>query len=151
MGRISGKDFDISIGGIDIHVESASLSIEDSSGVGKTRGIPNGRVSGEVSASGEMVLDAANVALLTEIASKAGAWQLIEVFDMLFYGKASGGEEMKVEAFGCALKASEVINITSTGGEKHTSTFPFDITSPDFVWINGVPYLDQDDVAEIVA
>ncbi|MNP76220.1 hypothetical protein D3C76_1734230 [compost metagenome] len=58
----------------------------------------------------------------------------------MFFAKA-GEEELKVEAFGCKLKVSSLLNIDPKGGEKSKHKVPFDVTSPDFVRINGVPYL----------
>ena len=68
MQRLSGKNFDVYLGDMLVHVESASLDIEDSSEVAKTNGIPNGWTDGEVGASGEIEVDAANLKLVTEAA-----------------------------------------------------------------------------------
>ncbi|WP_319780801.1 DUF2597 family protein [Maridesulfovibrio sp.] len=142
--RLSGKNFDVSLGDISLHVEKATVSIEDNSATVKDRGVPNGWVDGDVGASGELEVDAQNLNLITEAASSAGSFRELEEFDILFFAKA-GNDEMKVEAFGCKLKIESLLDIDSKGGEKHISKIPFEITSPDFIRINGVPYLSEAD------
>ena len=56
MERISGMSFDFYMMGFPIHVESVNLSISDNSAVALTRGIPDGWVSGDVAAEGEIDL-----------------------------------------------------------------------------------------------
>lgn len=142
MQRISGKEFDITIGDLMLRVSKASLEISDNSSVAKSGGIPDGWVSGDVEASGEMELDPANLALLTDAADAAGSFRGLDVFDILFYAKVGSGEELKVQAFGCKLKVSSLLDIDRSGGEKHNTKIPYLVTSPDFVRINGVPYLE---------
>lgn len=150
-GRVSGKNFDINLGDFTVHVETATLNIEDSTAAAKTKGIPNGHTDGEVAASGEIVVDAQNLGLITDAAKMAGSFRGLDSFDILFYAQATGGEEMKVEAFGCKLQVSAAVNITATGGEKHTTTLPYFVTSPDFVRINGVPYLTSKEIEGLMA
>lgn len=138
---ISGKNFDTSIGDLTVHVETATLSIEDASGVGKSKGVPTSRVDGEVGGSGDIVLDISNFNIVSEQAKRAGSWRGLPTFDLLFYANDNRGEEFKVEAFGCALRLESLVNVDSKGGEKSTVTLKYDVTSPDFVRINGVPYL----------
>ena len=125
MQRLSGKSFDVTLGDLKLHIEKASLDIEDGSEVAKTGGVPNGWVDGEVSASGEIELDGENVKILSEAA------------------------EMKVEAFGCKLKVSKLLDVDGKGGEKHITTIPYIVTSPDFVRINGTPYLKPEETEEL--
>jgi hypothetical protein len=150
MSRIGGKNFDINIGDLSVHVEKASLSITDNSAPAKDRGVPNGYVEGDVEASGEIEVDATGLSLISEAAKSAGSWRELEPFDCVFYAKGSSGEEIKVEAFGCKLKIESLLDIDSKGGEKHLSKLPFDVTSPDFVRINGVPYLAADETKDLV-
>ena len=51
-----------------------------------------------------------------------------------------------MEAFGCKLKVSSLLDIDPKGGSKTTHKVPFDVTSPDFIRINGVPYLDASEI-----
>ncbi|KIP97034.1 MULTISPECIES: DUF2597 family protein [Pseudomonas] len=145
MARISGKNFDVNIGDLLVHVETATLDITDNSAVAQDKGVPNGHVDGDVSASGELELDTSNFTLLIEAARRAGSFRALEPFDSVFFAKA-GDEELRVEAFGLKLKVSSLLNIDSKGGEKSKHKVPFDVTSPDFVRINGVPYLDATEI-----
>lgn len=140
MARIGGKNFDVNLGDLLIHVETCTLDITDNSAVAKDKGVPNGHVDGDVEASGELELDSSNFNLLIEAARRAGSFRALPPFDSVMYAKA-GDEELRVEAFGCKLKVSSLLNITSTGGEKSKHKVPFDVTDPDFIRINGVPYL----------
>lgn len=150
MGRISGKSFDVHIGDMLVHVEKVSLSITDNSGVAKDKGIPNGTIDGDVEASGELELDATAFSLIMEAASRAGSFRGLEPFDCLFYAKPGGKEELKIEAFGCKLKIESLLDADSKGGEKHVSKVTFDVTSPDFVHINGVPYLQSSEIEGLI-
>lgn len=151
--RISGKDFYVFLAGRMIHVESASLSIEDGSAVAMSHGIPNGRVDGETKAQGEMEVDTQNFLILSEIAAEAGSWKGIEPFDMLFFASTActgGIEGISIEAFGCMLKINEMLSIDPKGGEKSKYKLTFDVTDPDFVKINGIPYLKSCETFGIV-
>ncbi|HCE3961464.1 DUF2597 family protein [Pseudomonas aeruginosa] len=148
MARISGMNFDITLGDLQVHVEKATLDITDNSAVVQTRGVPDGFVDGDVTASGEYELDAANFALLIEAAKRAGSFRKLEPVDSLFYAKA-GDSEVRVEAFGCKLKVSSLLDIDPKGGSKTTHKVPFDVTSPDFIRINGVPYLDASETEDL--
>ena len=41
------------------------------------------------------------------------------------------------------------MNIDPKGGEKTKHKVPFEVTSPDFIRINGVPYLDATEIEGI--
>ena len=140
MSRIGGKNFDVNLGDLLVHVESCTLDITDNTAVAQSRGVPDGHVDGDVAASGEMEFDTSNFNLLIEAARSAGSFRELEPFDSVFFAKA-GEEELRVEAFGCKLKVSSLLSIDPKGGEKSKHKVPFDVTSPDFIRINGVPYL----------
>lgn len=149
--RIAGINFDISVGDLALTVSKSTLNIEDTIEVARDNGTPNGWVSGEVGGEGEMELDAAGVAILSEAAKNAGSWRELPEFDQLFYAKAGSGEEMKVEAFGCKFKVESILDIDKNkGGEKHITKLKYLVTSPDFVHINGVPYLSKAETEKIV-
>lgn len=141
MARIGGKNFDINLGDLLIHVESATLDITDNTAVAQDKGVPNGFVDGDVTASGELELDTQNLNLIIESARQAGSFRKLANFDTVFFAQTAD-EELRVEAFGCKLKISSVLSIDPKGGEKTKHKLPFDVTSPDFIRINGVPYLD---------
>ncbi|PWE46174.1 DUF2597 domain-containing protein [Pseudomonas prosekii] len=145
MSRIGGKNFDVNLGDLLIHVESCTLDITDNSATAQTRGVPDGYVDGDVAASGEFELDSTNFTLLIEAARTAGSFRKLEPFDSVFFAKA-GDEELRIEAFGCKLKVSSLLSIDPKGGEKTKHKVPFDVTSPDFIRINGVPYLDASEI-----
>lgn len=145
MARIGGKNFDVNLGDLLVHVESCTLDITDNTAVAQDKGVPNGHVDGDVSASGEMEFDTANFNLLIEAAKRAGSFRQLDPFDSVFFAKA-GEEELRVEAFGCKLKVSSLLNIDPKGGEKSKHKVPFDVTSPDFIRINGVPYLAAEEI-----
>ena len=141
MARIGGMNFDINLGDLQIHVESATLDITDNTAVVQDRGVANGFVDGDVTASGEVEVDTQNLNLIIESARQAGSFRKLANFDTVFFAQTAD-EELRVEAFGCKLKISSLLSIDQKGGEKTKHKLPFDVTSPDFIRINGVPYLD---------
>jgi len=145
MARISGMNFDVNLGDLQVHIEKATLDITDNSAAVQTGGVPDGHVDGDVSASGEFELDSANFGLLIEAAQRAGSFRKLEPFDVVFFAKA-GEDELRVEAFGCKLKVSSLLDIDPKGGSKTSHKVPYDVTSPDFIRINGVPYLDASEI-----
>lgn len=142
--RISGKSFDFMLGDLSIHAEKFTCDIEDGSEVAKTKGVPVGRLAGPVGASGEIELDATNMNLVIESARSAGSFRALDTFDIVAYAKA-GDEEKRVEIFGCALKISSLLDVDSNSATKDVTKIPYEVTSPDFVRINGVPYLSADE------
>jgi hypothetical protein len=140
MARIGGKSFDVNLGDLLVHVENATLDITDNSAVAQDKGVPNGFVEGDVTASGELELDTLNFNLVIEAARRAGSFRELPPFDQVFFAKTPT-EEMRVEAFGCKFKISNLLSIDPKGGEKGKHKLPFDVTSSDFIRINGVPYL----------
>ncbi|WP_257274876.1 DUF2597 family protein, partial [Endozoicomonas sp. SESOKO4] len=83
-----------------------------------------------------------NLNLIIESADRAGSFQELEPSDLTFFAKTPNNE-LKVQAFGCKMKISSLLDIDTSGGEKHLTTIPFLVTSPDFVRINGVRYLSK--------
>jgi len=146
--RLSGMSFNVNLGDIMVHVDTASLSITDNSSVSQTGGVPDGFVDGDVAANGELSVNASNFALISNAAKAAGAWRAMQTFDILFYAKTAK-DEMKVEAFGCRIKLSDILDIDKKGGSASLFKIPFDVTDPDFVHINGVPYLRPEEIANI--
>lgn len=141
MARIGGKNFDVNLGDMLVHVSNITLDITDNTAVAQSHGVPDGYVEGDVTASGEMELDTANFTLLIEAARSAGSFRKLPTFDPVFFAKTPT-EELRVEAFGCKFKISSLLSIDPKGGELSKHKLPFDVTSSDFVRINGVPYLD---------
>lgn len=149
MSRISGMNFIFNIGDIKVNADSFTLDITDNSAVSQTRGVTDGYVDGDVMASGEITLNASNFKLISNAAKTAGSWRDLETFDIMAYAKTAK-DEMKVEAFGCRLKINSLLDVDSKGGSQSLFKIPFDVTSPDFVHIDGVPYLRADEIADII-
>ena len=143
--KIGGKNFDITLGDLTVHVEACTLDITDNTAVAQSRGVPNGHVDGDVAAAGELELDTTNFNLLIEQAKSAGSFRELEPFDIVFFAKA-GDEELRIEAFGCKVRISSLLSLDQKGGEKNKHKVPFDVTSPDFIKINGVPYLSAAEI-----
>lgn len=141
--RISGQSFDFNLDGSLIHVEKSTLNLTDNTGVAQTNGVPDGWVSGDVAAEGELEFSTKALAILKAKASAAGSWRSIPEVDLMWYAKA-GGEEMKVEAFGCKLLLSDILDHDPKGGTTVNLKVKFLVTSPDFVRLDGIPYLESE-------
>ena len=140
MQKLSGKEVNCFVGPLMLNFENASLSIEDGRTVVKSKGVPNGYVSGDMAATGDVEIDSTNFELLSAIAASSGGWANIEPIDINFVAVTAGGQ-FQATAYGCLLKVSDLLNADSKGGEKLKHKIEFEVTSPDFVTINGVPYL----------
>lgn len=149
MKRISNASFSFMLGGFKLIADKATISIEDGRKAVKDAGVPNGYVPGEVSASGDIELDAAAMGILSEAASSAGSWQDIETVDLMWYAKGTQEEE-KVEAFGCLLNLADLPDYDPSSDKKALTKISYEVTSPDFVRINGVPYLSADRTENLV-
>ncbi|EKN5144493.1 TPA: phage protein [Yersinia enterocolitica] len=143
--RVNGMAFDVFVGGLDIHVKSISLDISDESTVAKTRGIPDGKLRGPVSGEGEIEMTTRSFNQLGEVAAQAGSWRNLPAMDFVFYAN-TGSEEIKVEAFGCELVLSNLLSIDADSVDNTTHKLKYFVASPDFVRINGVRVLSEDDV-----
>ncbi|EJJ4279632.1 DUF2597 family protein [Salmonella enterica] len=147
--HISGMNFDVSFDGRIIHVKTVTLDITDNTKAVQDRGVPNGWVDGDVEASGEIELDTVNFQILREVARAAGSWRAIKPVDFLFFAD-TGDNEMKVEAFGCKLVITNLVNIDSKGSETMSHKIKFMVASPDFVKIDGLPYLSARDTRDLM-
>lgn len=147
--RISGMSFDITLFSTTIHVNKITLTISDNSDVAKTRGIPDGYVDGDVGGEGDIELDTKNFLRFHDAASAAGSYRGIEPEDILFYAKA-GDEKIKIEAFGCKFLIDSLLDIDTAGAEKSVYKVKFKVTAPEFIKINGIPYLSADDVRDLI-
>ncbi|HGP2712001.1 TPA: phage protein [Salmonella enterica] len=147
--RISGMSFDVYVDGDLIHIEKISLDITDNSAAAQTRGVPDGYVDGDVAAEGEIEVSSKVLQVLTAKARSAGSWRGIPPVDFLFYAKA-GSEEMKVETFGNKLQLNSVLDVDPKGSSVSTHKIEYFVTSPKFVNINGVPYLEAEATENLV-
>ncbi|MGD8170071.1 phage protein [Vibrio sp. TRT 21S02] len=147
--RISGKNLKFTLNDLKISAQKWTVSITDNSAVTKTNGVPDGFVEGDVEASGELELITSQFNLLMKAAAGAGSFRGLPTFDAMGYGKTER-DELKVEMFGIKLKISDLIDADSNGGSALVHKIPFDVTDPDFININGVPYLRPEETADII-
>lgn len=147
--RISGMSFDFFINSALVHAETVTLDITDNTAAATTHGVPDGYVDGDVSAEGEIELSMKAVGVIKSLAQQAGSWRGIPPVDLLFYAKA-GDEEAKVEAFGCKLNLSSLVNIEPKGGSLSTRKFKFIVTDPRFINIDGIPYLESEATQNLI-
>ncbi|MDN3697010.1 DUF2597 family protein [Vibrio cortegadensis] len=147
--RISGMSFDIDIHGILVHVEKATVSISDDSQAAPTRGVPDGYTDGAVSADVEYELDTKNFKLLGEGAKAAGSWRDIEPHDCLFYAN-TGSEELEIKVHGVKLSIDSLLDVDPSSADKSKHKVKGAVTSPDFIHIDGVPYLSGDDTRDLI-
>ncbi len=138
--RMNGKAFSFNVGTMDLKADKWNLGITDNSAVAKKNGRPDGTLPGDVEASGEVTLDRIEFKKLSAAAKKAGSWQDMETFNIVSYAKV-GTDENKVEAFGCKFKLESVLDVDKGSTDKTSFSLKFDVTSPDFVRIDGVPYI----------
>ncbi|MFS7361457.1 phage protein [Rahnella inusitata] len=148
--RISGQSFDVNMDGELLHVEKISLDITDNTAAASTRGVPDGFTAGDVAGEGEIELSSKVFQQLTAKARTAGSWRGIPEVDFLFYAKV-GSEEVKVEAFGCKLVVSNMLDIDPKGGALTTHKVKYFVTSPKFVNINGIPYLESSATESLIS
>ncbi|MDC9589180.1 MULTISPECIES: DUF2597 family protein [Xenorhabdus] len=141
--RISGQSVDFNMDGDLVHAEKVNLSITDNTAAAQTQGVPDGYISGDVAAEGEIELSTKYLDIVTAKARASGSWRGIQPVDLMWYAKA-GNEEMKVEAYGCKLILSDILDVDPKGGSVMTHKVKFVVTSPDFVRINGIPYLEAE-------
>ena len=147
--KICGGSFDVNYDGVMIHVENATVTITDNSTAVQTRGVPNGHVKGAVSAEVEIEVDVQNFKKFGAVARAAGSWREIGEKDFLFYGKADDDEE-KIEVFGCVPLLNDIVGITPNDAKATTKKIKFMVTSPDFIHIDGVPYLSAQDTRHLL-
>jgi len=147
--RITGKDVRTMIGSHMCVFENLTLTIEDSTSVAMTRGVPNGHIDGDTKASGEIELDTANFQVILDAAKSAGSFKALPTFDIVSNAETDS-EKINVEAFGCKFRVSDLLNAAASGGEKLKYKLPYDVTSPDFVKINGVPYLSAFETENLI-
>lgn len=137
--RLNGSCYSVHMDGTEFDAQKFSLDITDNSAVATKGGLPNGVLIGDCAASGTLTVDQDEFAKIEAMAKKAGSYQKMPPVDMMGYAKV-GKIEKKVEAFGCKLKLGNVVNADASSTDEELIEIPFDVTSRDFVKINGVPY-----------
>lgn len=140
--KLSALAFDIRVGSYLVMVKSMSISITDNTQVAHTRGVTNGYTLGTCEASVSLELESEQFSLLNKAAKEAGSWQDLPPFDIDAFGKAFK-QEQHIEAFGVKLKLTDLLNVDTSSADASAHTLEGFITSPDFIKIDGVPYLSQ--------
>ena len=140
MKRINSHSFDVDLGGEAIHVDSMTLDITDNTAPAKKGGRPDGWLQGDVEASGEISVGIVEAKKIIQLAKDKGSFQDMDAFDINTFAKA-GDDEFKVEAFGCKLKLASLLNIDKSYTDKSMINIPFDVTGPEFIKIDGIPYI----------
>jgi len=145
---LGGKDFDVFIGSSMVHVIVAQVKITDGRKPKTVRGVPKGYIDGPVSAEVTLKLDHENWLIVQSQAEKAGSWKGIEPFDVAFNAEVSAGKK-NIEAFGCLPQLEDLLDLKAEGGDEDVTSIKCPVTSPDFIKINGVPYLTADEVRDL--
>ena len=146
--QLTGKDISSMMDGTLVIFEEATLKITDGRKVVYRKGVPVGYADGPCSAEGTLKLDHENFLLVQEKAASAGSWKAIEPFDINFLAEVTAGQK-NIDAHGCLIKPEDLLNAKAEGGESDFVTIKYEVTSKDFVHINGVPYLDPNEIAEL--
>lgn len=147
--RIGGKDVRAYVGDAEIIASKIIMKIDDKREVAYTRGVANGFVDGECTADGSMTLDSQQFSQLKDVLlSGVSSWKEIPPQDIHLFASA-GSLSKDLKAFGCLLKISDLWDSEDTGGKKTEHVIPFQVTSPDFVHIDDVPYLSLNEVRGI--
>lgn len=137
--RFNGLSFDFNLGDFRINAKKFSLDITDNSTFAKRDGRPNGFLVGDVEATGTITLDRDGLGKFTEAARAAGSFQDLEPFDITAYAKA-GDDYIVIKAYGCRVKLNKLLNVDTSSTDETEFELPFDVTAPEFVEIDGVPY-----------
>lgn len=146
--RIGGKDVDIMLGDMMVHVDSFSCTISDGTAVSKTRGVPNGWIDGETSAEGDIEVDTNNFNLIIEVGKRSGSFKGLPPFDIVTNAETTD-DRFKLEIFGCKLMAADLIAVDAKGGETLKHKLKYIVTSPDFIRMNGLPYLEASETKSL--
>ena len=143
--RFNGMSFTLDLGVAALKVQKFTLDITDNSTTAKRNGRPNGRLRGDVEASGTITVDRDGLRAFVELAKSAGSWQEMDTFDIVAFASAGDYDELKIEVFGCLVKVNKLLDIDKSSSDETVFELPFDVTSPDFVKIDGVPYVPNED------
>jgi len=81
--------------------------------------------------------------LITAYAASKGSYQEMDDVDVRGLGVARGTAHT-VEAFGCMLQLTDVLNATPNASDAHTVKVKYKVCGKDFVRINGIPYLKSE-------
>jgi len=150
MPQFSGLEVDVSVGDKDITVKKVTVSITDNSKTATSKGVPDGRLPGSVEGTVTFEMDTYNFNIYSDMAKNAGSWRGIEPFDFMAYMKKAGSDlSLKIEAFGLAPKLTDLLDADTDSEDGLVHKIEHDITSSDFVRVNGVPILKESETEHI--
>ena len=136
--KFSGRSFEIYVGAVMVRVQEATLEVNQNTTVADTGGDPDGWLDGVHTASGKLMLVKSEHDKIMNMAAQAGSWMALDPVTISFEGSA-GGKTERIVAYGCKLKKAG-INVNTTSGDQVVFEVAFDVTSPQFVTHNGVPF-----------
>lgn len=140
--RFNGLSFDFDLGDFKVHAKKFTLDITDNSTAAKRNGRPDGFLIGDVEASGTITVDRTGLSAFLKAAGSAGSFQSLQPFDISSTAQA-GSDTFKVKVYGCKVKINKLLDVDTGSTDETEFELPFDVTDPNFVEIDGVPYLDK--------
>lgn len=140
--HITGKNGRSFLGGIPFQFDKITSTISDGMEAEKTRGIPDGYVEGDVGCEGEVEMKYKYFKQYSLLAKKHGSYRAIPAMDISYIG-ATKSDAFPVKLYGCKFTLDSIVEAEANDGKKTGMVkLKYKVTSPDFVDINGVPYLD---------
>lgn len=140
--HITGKNGQSFVEGIPFTFDKITASISDGMEVLKTRGVPDGYAEGDVSCDGEVEMKYKYFKQFSALAAKMGSYRAVPAMDINYIG-ATKSDLVPIVLHGCKFTMESILEAEANDGKKAGMVkLKFSVTSPDFVSINGVPYLD---------
>jgi hypothetical protein len=141
--HITGKNGQAFVSGIPFAFDKITASISDGMEVVKTRGVPDGYSEGDVGCDGEVEMKYKYFKQFSILAKAAGSYRAIPAMDISYIG-ATKSDVVPIVLYGCKFTMESILEAEANDGKKSGMVkLKFAVTSPDFVSINGVPYLDE--------
>ena len=142
MRRISAQDVSVELNpsGKITRFNNIEFTIEDSSKASQVGDRPDGWLRGTVSCEGKIKVDNT---VLKSIQGSAPSWREIPETDILFFAQDEENEKLEIELFGCKFFAPSSLAADRSSEEEILWEMNFKVCSPDFVNINGQPYLEK--------
>jgi len=140
--HVTGKNGQSFLDGIPFVFDKITASISDGMEVLKTRGVPDGFAEGDVSCEGEVEMKYKYFKQFSALALKYGSYRAIPTMDISYIG-ATKSDLVPIVLYGCKFTMESILEAESNDGKKAgVVKLKYAVTSPDFLTINGVPYLD---------
>ncbi|SHO57889.1 phage protein [Vibrio quintilis] len=147
--RFSGRNFDITIFDETVHVQNASVTINDETAVSYTRGVTDGYTEGKASCDVELEIGLNQFKHIQAAAKSAGSYRGIDPTDIMFYAH-NGDNEDKIVCHGVKFVLSDLLSVDPESADKTTRKIKGFVTSPLFVTVNGVSVLSENDTRGLI-